>query len=602
MVSTSAHTMKPLQNNGQLSLFHASLLIYVTAIIIIFLNMADGVAQVSDVDDQMRGLQIRHLLSANGRWFDFQLPFIAMPEPYFSPWSRLVDLPYVIVAAIAGMFVTSEAALKIAFFTVPLLMLVPFSILVALLLKRMVPLETFTPRMQVILVVVTVCFLASVVQEFSPGRIDHHNIQMLAMMMIACGLMLWSFRGGFLAGLGAAVSLVTGLEALPFVVIVWAGLVIAHLAGSSNSRSMLLGACVAMLLGTVISAFSFLGPVAMRSVQCDAFSAPYIFSMILAPLSICASLYGTSRASRLPVRAASIILPLLLIVAAAAYLFPQCLQGPYGMLGPLEREFWLDRLLQEKNVLELYGFDTSGAVVALGMLCGLVFFFLVPVASKDVRKNPRYIILYAVMLCALVLALLMARYLKFPSLLVPFFIVFSLYWLQQQRGRIAPIIAATSLAFVSVLVFSGMVVGFSKGKEPYHSADLMAFDQCEGQDMSGLTGLAPGRIISPQGLAMPLLVAMPDGFTVASAPFHRAAPGMRRVLTAFLSDDAGERINALEPFDYVAVCRLTFELNAADDVLYTALATGQDWPGLDRITDGNASRLQLFRIDHSRLR
>lgn len=593
--------MKPLQKNGQLSLFHASLLVYVVAIIIIFLNMSDGVARFSDVDDQMRALQIRQVLSADGHWFDFQLPFIAMPEAYFSPWSRLVDLLYVVVASVAGMFVEPDAALKFAFFIVPLLLLAPFSFLAALLLKLMVPLETFVLRMQAILVVITVCFLASVVQEFSPGRIDHHNVQMLAMMMIACGLMLWRFTGGLLAGVGAVISLVTGLEALPFVIVVWAGMLLAHLAGCTGSRAVLSGACAAMLIGTIASAFAFLGPVAMLSVQCDAFSAPYILPMILAPLSICASLYLTPKNASLPIKVLAITVPLLIIIAVTAYLFPECLQGPYGMLGPLERELWLNRLLQEKNVIDLYGVDTSGVVVALATLCGLVFFSLVPVASRGSRQSPACIILYAVLLCALVLALLMGRYLKFPSLLVPFFVVYSLYWFRLQNGRLVPIMSAVSLAVVSVIVFAGVVLGFSKGAGTYHSVDLMAFDQCEAQDMSVLATLTPGRIIAPQGLAMPLAAAMPNGFTIASAPFHRTAPGMRRVLTAFLSDKAEDRIKALAPFDYVAVCRLTFELNTTDGALYTALAQGQDWPGLERLTDGGVSRLQVFRIDHSRL-
>lgn len=593
--------MKPLQKNGQLSLFHASLLVYTIAIAMIFLNMRDGVARVSDVDDQMRALQIRHLLSANGQWFDFQLPFIAMPEPYFSPWSRLVDLPYAIVAASAGMFFAPEVGLKIAFFIVPLLLLVPFSFLAALLLKQMVPLETFVPRMQIILVVCMACFLAGAVQEFSPGRIDHHNVQILAMMMIACGVMLWSSRGGLLVGLGAAISLVTGLEALPLVVVVWAGLIFSYLVGNKESRRVLLGACTAMFIATIVCALAFLGPGSMFSVQCDAFSAPYIVPMILAPLSICASLYFTSRDAHWASKMVALVLPLLIIVAVTAYAFPQCLQGPYGMLGPLERELWLGRLLQEKNVFELYGADTSGVVPALGTISVLVFFSFIPAVSTGFRQNPPYMILYAVMLCALVLALLMARYLNFPSLFIPFFIVFSLHWFRQQQGRKLAILSAVSFAAAGALVFAGSLFAFSKGDFAFRSADLMEYDQCEGQDMSVLATLVPGRIISPQGLAMPLATTMPDGFTIASAPFHRTAPGMRRVLTAFLSNEAEARKQALAPFDYVAVCRLKFEMNDKEDVLYTALATGQDWPGLERITTGDGSGFQVFRIDHARL-
>lgn len=602
MISISANTMKPLQKNGQLPIFHVSLLIYTVAMIVIFLSMTEGVAQVSDVDDRMRELQIRHLLSPKGQWFDFQLPFIAMPEPYFSPWSRLVDLPYVIVTASAEMLFAPEVALNIALFIVPLLLLVPFSFLAALLLTRMVPLETFSTRMQIILIVCMVCFLASVVQEFSPGRIDHHNVQILAMMMLACGLMLWSFNGGVLIGSGAAISLVTGLEVLPLVVVVWAGLILSYLVGTKESRRVLLGACMAMFIATIVCAFAFLGPASIRSVQCDAFSAPYILPMILVPLSICGSLYFTPRAAQQSIKAAAFIVPLLIIVAVTACLFPQCLQGPYGMLGPLEHALWFDRLLQEKNFLQLYSVDTSGVVPLLGAVTGLVFFALIPVIRKGFQQNTKYLILYAVMACALILALLMARYLKFALLFIPFFLFFSVHWWRQARADGASILPAVFSSAASVLVFAGSLLMFSKGEFAFHPTDLMQYDQCQGQDMSVLATLSPGRIISPQGLAMPLAATMPDGFSIASAPFHRTAPGMRRVFTAFLSNDVEARKQALAPFDYVVVCRLGFELSDKDAVLYTALATGQDWPGLERIITDNASDLQVFRIDHSRLR
>ena len=51
---------------------------------------------VQDIDDIARRLQIADLLR-DGEWHDLKWPFLAMPEPYVSPWSRLVDLPYVLV-------------------------------------------------------------------------------------------------------------------------------------------------------------------------------------------------------------------------------------------------------------------------------------------------------------------------------------------------------------------------------------------------------------------------------------------------------------------------------------------------------------------------
>jgi len=77
---------------------------------------------------------------------------------------------------------------------------------------------------------------------------------------------------------------------------------------------------------------------------------------------------------------------------------------------------------------------------------------------------------------------------------------------------------------------------------------------------------------------------------------------MKRMFEAFAAKDAGLRRAALEPFDYVAVCR--FRLKSEDGYagLYSALAAGEDWPGLTRVAPPQKTDFQLFRIDHAALR
>jgi hypothetical protein len=100
---------------------------------------------------------------------------------------------------------------------------------------------------------------------------------------------------------------------------------------------------------------------------------------------------------------------------------------------------------------------------------------------------------------------------------------------------------------------------------------------------------------------MSLLPILPAGFSVASVPFHRASPGMRRTFDAFLADDSKVRQDALQPFDYVAVCLMRGKLQGASS-LYVALSAGRDWPGLIRVASDPGNPFQLFRIDHMALR
>jgi hypothetical protein len=136
----------------------------------------------------------------------------------------------------------------------------------------------------------------------------------------------------------------------------------------------------------------------------------------------------------------------------------------------------------------------------------------------------------------------------------------------------------------------------------FDEVDYMVASECERQDFSVLHTVPPGRVAAPQGIAMPLILAAPSGFSVAAMPFHRASPGMKRMFQAFMTSDPQLRRAALAPFDYVAVCRFPLEADPKQAPLYAALARGDGWPGLERIASPARSDFQLFRIDHAALR
>jgi len=156
--------------------------------------------------------------------------------------------------------------------------------------------------------------------------------------------------------------------------------------------------------------------------------------------------------------------------------------------------------------------------------------------------------------------------------------------------------AASCLAF-----FGGLYLVVPTFDWRLDAADYMTFDECQGQDFSVLATITPGRIAAPNGISLPILFSAPDGFSVAAIPFHRAAPGMKRMYEAFLSGDPAVRKVALAPFDYVAVCRFPLESDPAFAPLYAALSAGRDWPGLVRLASPVETNFQLFRIDHAAL-
>ncbi|HBN93309.1 MAG TPA: hypothetical protein DD397_12150, partial [Hyphomonas sp.] len=167
----SQHAVQP--ENTSLRSRPSSLLPIGTFLLIaIGLLAGDAVngSTVQDIDDIARRLQIADLLR-DGEWHDLKWPFLAMPEPYVSPWSRLVDLPYVLVTWLFQPALGQDAAFEIARFVVPLLWLIAYAWLAVRLIREILGEQPSLPQIGA----AAVASLFAVI-EFMPNRVDHHNV------------------------------------------------------------------------------------------------------------------------------------------------------------------------------------------------------------------------------------------------------------------------------------------------------------------------------------------------------------------------------------------------------------------------------------------
>lgn len=586
--------------HARLSFLQSFAIAYGVGLLIVLVDIADGRRFHADVDDQLRELQIRFLMSGKGGWYDLTLPFIASPDPYVSPWSRLVDLPYLLLAKGAALVAPVDVALSFAFWIWPLAMLAIFSLLSVSTVRRLLGGMQLPPRAHVFSLVLMMLSMIIAVLEFAPGRIDHHNVQILALLLMVLGAARWDGRGGLFIGIGSAVSVVIGLECLPFVAAAYAVLTGAFIYDVRGAREVLFSSAVGMAIATVVGAAAFLGS-GVLSTQCDAFSAPYValmlgFSVIL----------GLSARFAPDVRSPALCILLLgvsssVLLVATALSFPACLAGPYAVIDPLSKTYWFDRIWQEHSILYFYGNGQFDLVVLLALVA-VALLVSAPLALAKVRSGDMsWLFVYLLAFSAFVLTVVLTRYIRFPSALVPLFIPAVVAWsLDPQNGRKPRRALVGSVAYC-IALFGMLTLLVRPFALDFDAADYMTFDECKGQDFSLLDSVVPGRIAAPNGLSLPILFAAPDGFSVAATPFHRAAPGMKRMYEAFLASDPAVRKAALAPFDYVAVCRFPLESNPSFAPLYAALSAGKDWPGLVRIAPPVETRFQLFRIDHAAL-
>lgn len=168
-----------------------------------------------DADDYMRLDQVVNWLKGQG-WYDLSQPRLAPGEHTVIHWARLVDIPLALFALPFLKLGAANAAMIAAFIVPPLL----FGLLVLLAPALARP---FIGKGRANLASILALFLMAVTFNFTAGRADHHNYEILigGFGLAALPAILFCRRGWITAILAAA-AFACGLwispEILPWIV------------------------------------------------------------------------------------------------------------------------------------------------------------------------------------------------------------------------------------------------------------------------------------------------------------------------------------------------------------------------------------------------
>jgi len=581
------------------SLLRIFSVVYLTAILLVVIDLSDGEPFFADVDDVLRGVQIRHLLSASGSFWDLTLPMIYSPGIYVSPWSRLVDLPYVGLSLLLTPLLGRDEAISASLLIWPPMLLSVYGLFVAMIWRRIAPI---TEGIHYLRLAAGTFAMLYAVFEFVPGRIDHHNLQIVALMAVAYGLVRFDRIGGIVVGLGTVISVAIALEGLPFLSIMFGGLLLAFLTGTTRAAETLSAASATICIATVPIALALLGPSGAMSMQCDAFSGPYIG--LLSGFSgaswlACRFLAGASGWVKLSVIAVASIG----VLVATGIGFPECLAGPYAGMDPLAKQLWFDRVPQEQGLLHYAGDSPLAGIVLIGIFVTILALAAPRVLNEVRAGNPGVAVVFVTAIVSVVLAICLLRYIRFPFVLCALFVPLALRHLDETSSQPGRAVRSLLVVVAGVFMLTFGLWMLSRPREIHGDAvQAMTIGDCKTSDLSVISKLGEGHLLAPPALAMSVLMTkVPSGLTVGPIPFHRASRGMANAYTVFISPDPETRRQTLAPFDYVAVCGLPAPSEQGSAPLYDALSAGQSWPGLVRLDTGPANPFQLFRIDHANL-
>ena len=292
-----------------------------------------GMPFFADTDDAMRMVMVRDFLNGQG-WYDLTAHRLNTPWGAEIHWSRLIDLPLAALVLAFTPFLGADAAMVASGYAWPMLLLLALLWLSARLAQRLVGPEGVLPAL------VLPVLSPAIIAEFTPGRVDHHNVVILLTLAIAwAGIESISRpRFAILGGLFAATALAIATESLPTIAaaIVVAGLIWVFDAGKAATMRNF---GLAFAAGAVVHLAIFRLPSRWLEAACDVLSPVYVGVALAVAVAF-------SLASFIPARAAwqrLLILGLLggAGMAVVAWLYPQCLKGPYGELDPWLQANWI---------------------------------------------------------------------------------------------------------------------------------------------------------------------------------------------------------------------------------------------------------------------
>jgi hypothetical protein len=578
------------------------LLALCATMVLLAINAVSGFPTIADLgadnDSMLRLVEVRDLLGGQN-WFDLHQYRMGPSGGFVMHWSRLVDTPIaLIILASQALGASTAAAEKTAQIAWPLLLcgLTIFVILRAA--RRFAGADVAMPAL--VLATTELFFLGI----YSPGTLDHHNVQLLlttASLWLLIDAPFWR-PAALLSGICAGLTLAVGMETAPYVAalgVCAAVLFVLDAKERPTARGFGLGFAAVALIVLVAT----IRPSAWGTAECDAFSA---FQFVVAALSgiglaAVAGLPGSTARTRLvQVSALAVV-----IVAVVAVFFPQCLASPYSSIDQRLRTYWLDDVVEAQPFLSVAVHQPK--LMAARYATPFIAILLIVFQLRGRRPRREEAVVGALLVVAFAVSLWQVRGSTFS---VAFAILPLSAWiakirLQASAGRswrISARIAAAWLVslnatWAGVAVAAQSVVQKSPGGTGVDADHELSCGKAG--DFHDLGALPATTVLASSNLGSAIL--MFTGHRVLAGPYHRNVAGNLAMLDAFMgTPDAARAVVEREHVGLVAICRGNSEEMSlaaeAPDGLAARLLRRQapDWLELDASSVGKP--VEIYKV------
>lgn len=507
-----------------------------------------------DSDDMMRWVQVQDLIDGQS-WFDLMQYRLGLDGDTLMHWSRLPDIPLFILYHVFDLVLPSDQAMNATVWLWPPLLAVCVVLVIGWAGKNLSTRYEAPPAFVPVLLFLTFVMMMSH-YRFTPGALDHHNLQYLFLLISIAGLLdpHYRARSYALAGLGAAVSVSIGMEVYLYIAVLCAVPAVLWLIKGTTVRRGVISFGLALCLGLALIFVSTIAPTHYGRVSCDNFSVMTLIAGGAGGLgmALCAALLS---GKSIPVRAVALIglggvcLGLFLTVG------PQCLSNPLDDLPVEVKAHWLDKIREAKPLIGAK--DHWLSEVPFLIFPTLLAFGLSVLNIRKKQAVEASGLFAALLAVSILMTFYQVRFYTFGHM----FALFPLaLWTAQiyhsgkarSEGSVAYIFA---LAASMPVIYGLVAMPFMDDTSDEDGANLVEGASCyeSAEALSAYENLPKGLILANTNAAPFILLHTPH--SAITGNYHRNIAGLSASIEIMLADTdlAGELLHKYD-VDYMHFC------------------------------------------------
>ncbi|KKC37799.1 hypothetical protein WH87_08885 [Devosia epidermidihirudinis] len=536
---------------------------FLLALFILIMRNAIGAhddAFFNDTDDAMRMVVVHDFINGQG-WYDLIQQRLNTPWGAEIHWSRLVDLPLAALTLLFRPFFGLAGADIAVGYVWPLALLAVLLWLSARLALRLVGPAGVFPAL------ILPLLAPSIISEFVPGRVDHHNVIIVLTLAIAWVTIeaIQRPRYAIAAGLLSATAIAIATESIP--TIAAAALVFGFIWVLDPTRgrtARLFGLTFA--IGSIVHLALYRPPSRWFEAACDVLSPVYVgvALVVAAAFTIVTLLPAPRQAWQRLLWLGALALAGLAVVVA---LYPECLKGPYAALDPWLQANWIASINEAMPWTTVVLQQPAVLAVGLPTLIGLGVIVYRLVRVQEERAEWAALLVFLLLSALVMFAQVRgARLALMPAMPAAAWLIVVV-----RQRYLAKASVWSALALVgSWVIFAGtlltLVIGYALPARTQEVAEARTSKSpcMMPSAFEDLAAIPAERMMTPIDLGAHMLLYTPHA--VVAAPYHRNQQGVRDAFR-FFNDPIAEARTILDErgIGLVVICPGMAEMQGLPD-------------------------------------